>query len=158
MGGGKNPTARISLNILVNANWGNGCLKDLSMCWAAWAPGQEVLQLATSMPREGKDVLGLPGAPLGWQRVCPQRRENIPCEKVQLLWSCSLILMASTFAFAWRIHRVGWLWKDTGARNAAATTQRVCAQREALLEQDHKYSKKHFPDIHLGILIMNKCP
>lgn len=58
IGGGKNPTARISLNILVNANRGNDCLKALSMCWAAWAPGQEVLQLATPMPREGKHVSG----------------------------------------------------------------------------------------------------
>lgn len=37
IGGGKNPIARVSLNILVNAYMGNSCLKALSMCWAAWA-------------------------------------------------------------------------------------------------------------------------
>lgn len=56
IGGGKNPIARISLNILVNAHMGNSCLRALSMCWATWALGQEVLQVATPMPRMCQDM------------------------------------------------------------------------------------------------------
>lgn len=46
----------------------------------------------------------------------------------------------------------------TCTRNAILISQIPYAQQEALLVQDYKYSKKHFPDFHLGILIMDKCP
>lgn len=123
--------------------------------------------LATSMPRKGEDLsghvsVGLYGALLGWQTARPQRSENVQRGIRYLLWRCFLILMASTVTFAQGTHTLDWAWKEHTERTTLAQetliSQIVCAQREAFLVQDYKYSKKHFADFHLGILIMNKCP
>lgn len=161
IGEGKNPIARINLNILVNAYMGNSCLKALSMCLGTWALGQEELQLqCQGKARMCQDVLGIPGAPLCWQKtMSPKQRKHS-------VWQASGFMeLLSNFdgfhlCFCMDNSQVRLGLKGmgcTGARNTTLITQRVCAQWEALLERDHKYSKKHFPDTHLGILIMNKC-
>lgn len=114
------------------------------------------------MPREGKDVSGHLLGLLGrhWvdkEHVLKEKKDSMgqTSDFIELLSNCfHLCFCMENTQVSLGLKGVDY----TGTRNAAVIAQGVSAQQEALLEQDHKYSKKRFPDTHLGILIMNKCP
>lgn len=113
IGGDKNPVARVRLSTLVNAYMGKTALKPWAWVGLPGHWGQRCSK-PNGKGRQGwvRTCVRATWGTTGFTKSMSQRKENILCDKLQVLWSCSLILLGSTFAFAWRTHRLGWAWKE----------------------------------------------